>query len=129
MSHTLTHVASAIAYPDIRPDFARNGPPPANPLLLNQSPEMFPQPGNPPQGWGFGGFLAIDPAPSGRGANSLWWTGLANCFWWIDREKGVAGMIGAQVGSMCLSPAGQVANWCSGIAEWRPKGDSSMVYV
>lgn len=57
----------------------------------------YPQPGNPPQGWGFGGFLTITPGPSGRGANTMWWMGLANCFWWIDREKGIAGIIGAQV--------------------------------
>jgi CubicO group peptidase (beta-lactamase class C family) len=58
---------------------------------------MYPQPGNPPQGWGFGGFLTIEPGPSGRGANTMWWMGLANCFWWIDRQKGVAGILGAQV--------------------------------
>ncbi|CAO2657568.1 Nn.00g036940.m01.CDS01 [Neocucurbitaria sp. VM-36] len=80
-----------------QPDFARGGPPPANPTLASHAPEMFPQPGNPPQGWGFGGFLAIEPSPSGRGANSLWWMGLANCYWWVDREKGVAGFLGAQV--------------------------------
>lgn len=27
----------------------------------------------------------------------MWWMGLANCFWWIDREKGVAGFLGSQV--------------------------------
>lgn len=81
----------------LRPDFARNGPPPANLTLASHAPEMFPQPGNPPQGWGFGGFLAIEPSPSGRGKNSLWWMGLANCFWWVDRTKGIAGMVGAQV--------------------------------
>ncbi|KAF1913693.1 beta-lactamase/transpeptidase-like protein [Ampelomyces quisqualis] len=80
-----------------QPDFARNGPPPANPTLATHAPEMFPQPGNPPQGWGFGGFLALDPSASGRGKNSMWWMGLANCFWWLDRTKGVAGMLGAQV--------------------------------
>ncbi|KAL6705835.1 GPI transamidase component [Coniothyrium glycines] len=80
-----------------QPDFARAGLPPANPLLIKQAPEMYPQPGNPPQGWAFGGFLTIEPGPSGRGANTLWWMGLPNCFWWIDREKGVAGFIASQV--------------------------------
>lgn len=80
-----------------RPDFARNGPPPANPEFANHAPEMYPQPGNPPQGWTFPGFLTIEPGPSGRGANTVWWMGLANCFWWIDREKGVAGFLGSQV--------------------------------
>ncbi|KAG9187679.1 hypothetical protein G6011_05550 [Alternaria panax] len=80
-----------------QPDFARSNVPPANPLLVNQSADMYPQPGNPPQGWGFGGFITIEPGPSGRGANTLWWMGLCNCFWWVDREKGVAGMLASQV--------------------------------
>jgi hypothetical protein len=84
---------------------------------MNQAPELFPQPGNPPQGWGFGGFLALDPAPSGRGANSLWWTGLPNCFWWVDREKGVAGIIGAQVGFTCFNIAEKIADRYSGAAK------------
>jgi CubicO group peptidase (beta-lactamase class C family) len=80
-----------------QPDFARSNVPPANPLLVNQSADMYPQPGNPPQGWGFGGFITIEPGSSGRGANTLWWMGLCNCFWWVDREKGVAGMLASQV--------------------------------
>jgi len=80
-----------------RPDFARSGAAPANLELANQVPEFYPQPGNPPQGWSFGGFLTIEAGPSGRGPNTLWWMGLCNCFWWIDRARGVAGMLGAQV--------------------------------
>ncbi|KAL1796843.1 hypothetical protein ACET3X_005383 [Alternaria dauci] len=80
-----------------QPDFARGNVPPADPLLVNQSADMYPQPGNPPQGWGFGGFITIEPGPSGRGANTLWWMGLCNCFWWVDREKGVAGILASQV--------------------------------
>ncbi|KAH9868388.1 hypothetical protein J1614_007460 [Plenodomus biglobosus] len=79
------------------PNFARSGAAPANPLLANQAPEFYPQPGQPPQGWAFGGFLTIAPGPTGRGANTLWWMGLANCFWWMDREKGIAGFLGSQV--------------------------------
>jgi CubicO group peptidase (beta-lactamase class C family) len=80
-----------------QPNFARLDMAPANPLLVNHAKEMYPQPGNPPQGWGFGGFLTIEPGQTGRGANTLWWMGLCNLFWWMDREKGVAGMIAAQV--------------------------------
>jgi hypothetical protein len=43
-----------------RPDFARAGAAPANPELVNQAPEFYPQPGNPPQGWGFVSY----PAPT-----------------------------------------------------------------
>ncbi|KAF9698863.1 hypothetical protein EKO04_003154 [Ascochyta lentis] len=80
-----------------QPDFARGGPPPANPSLVNASPEFYPQPGNPAQGWTYAGFLTIEAGPSGRGANTIWWMGLANCFWWVDREKGVAGFLAGQV--------------------------------
>ena len=68
-----------------------------NPKLVSQTPEFYPQEGKPAQGWTFGGFLTIEPGSTGRGANTLWWMGLANCFWWIDREKGVAGFLGSQV--------------------------------
>ncbi|KAF3004271.1 GPI transamidase component [Curvularia kusanoi] len=80
-----------------QPDFARGGPPPANPELVNASPEFYPQPGNPPQGWTYAGFLTIEAGPTGRGKNTIWWMGLANCFWWVDREKGVAGFLAGQV--------------------------------
>lgn len=53
--------------------------------------------GNPPQGWGISFMLTIEPGPTGRGANTAWWAGIANLFWWADREKGVAGMIASQV--------------------------------
>lgn len=83
-----------------RPDFARNGPPPANPSLVNAAPEFYPQPGNPPQGWTYAGFLTIEAGPSGRGKNTIWWMGLANCFWWVDRQRGVAGFLGGQVSGL-----------------------------
>ncbi|KAF2856693.1 beta-lactamase/transpeptidase-like protein [Plenodomus tracheiphilus IPT5] len=79
------------------PNFARSGPPPANPNLANHAPELYPQPGNPPQGWSFGGFLTIEEGPTGRGRDTMWWLGLPNCFWWVDRARGVAGFLGAQV--------------------------------
>lgn len=79
-----------------QPDFARGGPAPANMELINHVPEFYPQPGNPPQGWTYAGFLTISPGPSGRGANTIWWMGLINSFWWVDREKGVAGFLGGQ---------------------------------
>lgn len=39
----------------------------------------------------------IAPGPTGRGANTAWWAGIVNLFWWCDREKGVAGMIAGQI--------------------------------
>lgn len=100
-----------------QPDFARNGPAPPNPELVNHVPEFYPQPGNPPQGWGYAGFLTLEPGSTGRGPQTCWWMGkvfhhrcalvyakttlgIANCFWWIDRSRGVAGFLGAQVESI-----------------------------
>lgn len=82
------------------PNFARAGPdapPPADTTLANPTPEFYPQEGNPPQGWGISMFLTIAPGATGRGANTGWWAGISNQFWWCDREKGVAGMICGQV--------------------------------
>ncbi|KAF2703910.1 beta-lactamase/transpeptidase-like protein [Pleomassaria siparia CBS 279.74] len=80
-----------------QPDFARNVPAPAIPALTNHTPELYPQEGNPPQGWGLSFLLTLAPGATGRGANTGFWAGLANLFYWVDREKGVAGIIAGQV--------------------------------
>ncbi|KAK4547186.1 hypothetical protein LTR36_001407 [Oleoguttula mirabilis] len=79
------------------PDFARQGIPAAKSELSNASPELYPQENNPPQGWGLSFMLTQEPGATGRGRNTAWWAGIANLFWWCDREKGVAGMIASQV--------------------------------
>ncbi|KAF2088808.1 beta-lactamase family protein [Saccharata proteae CBS 121410] len=81
------------------PDFSRMGISAAKPHQTNPAPELYPQPGNPPQGWGLT-FLMTNldgQAQTWRGKNCAQWAGLANLFWWCDREKGVAGMIASQV--------------------------------
>jgi CubicO group peptidase (beta-lactamase class C family) len=43
------------------------------------------------------GFLAnLAPGPNGRAAGSLAWAGLSNCYYWIDRASGAAGVMCAQ---------------------------------
>jgi len=79
------------------PDFARQGIPAAKPEQTNPAPELYPQEGNPPQGWGLSFMLTQEPGSTGRGRNTAWWAGIANLFWWADREKGVAGMIASQI--------------------------------
>lgn len=94
-----------------QPNFARGNPPPVDSSLLNDAPEIYPQAGDPPQGWGYGGFLTLKEGETGRGKVTLWWTGFGNCYWWVDREKGVAGMLAAQ-----LFPDGDehvVEAWCA----------------
>lgn len=82
--------------PDM-PNFARQGVPDAKREQTNPTPELYPQDGNPPQGWGLSFMLTQEPGATGRGKNTAWWAGIANLFWWCDREKGVAGMIASQI--------------------------------
>ena len=126
------------------PDFARQGIPAAKSEQTNAMPEMYPQEGmsffshlsrfamlstrvrtfwanqvsyigNPPQGWGLSFFLTIEEGGTGRGRNTAWWAGIANLFWWCDREKGVAGMIASQV--MPFGDMNVLGQWITNEAE------------
>ncbi len=58
---------------------------------------MPPQPPGMSHGWGYGFALNGAPGHAGRSANSLLWSGLANCYYWIDPARQVAGVLMAQV--------------------------------
>lgn len=79
------------------PDFARAGIPAAKPEYTNPAPELYPQEGNPAQGWGITFMITQEAGATGRGKNTAWWAGIINSFWWCDREKGVAGFIAGQM--------------------------------
>ena len=49
------------------------------------------------KGWGYGFVINSQPGHAGRAANSLAWAGLANCYYWIDPARRVAGVLMAQV--------------------------------
>lgn len=76
-----------------KPNFARRPTPAAKPDLTNPFPVLYP--GDGPQGWGLS-FMTCG-GPTGRSEGTAWWAGIANLFWWCDREKGVAGMICSQI--------------------------------
>ncbi|ORY17069.1 beta-lactamase/transpeptidase-like protein [Clohesyomyces aquaticus] len=78
------------------PNFGRQGIPDARPDLTNPIPEIYPVPENPPQGWGLT-FMLTNGGITGRSKGAGFWAGLANCWWWCDREKGVGGMICTQI--------------------------------
>ncbi|KAI5922091.1 beta-lactamase family protein [Camillea tinctor] len=78
------------------PDFGRQSIPDAKPDLTNPIPELYPVPGNPPQGWGLT-FMLSNGGGTGRSKSTAWWAGLANCWWWCDRENEVAGMVCTQI--------------------------------
>lgn len=78
------------------PNFGRVGIKSADDFLTNSISDVYPQ-GDLPQGWGLSMFLNLHKTSTGRGNNSGWWCGLANLFWWIDRENDIAGFVGAQI--------------------------------
>jgi methyl acetate hydrolase len=49
------------------------------------------------KGWAYTFMTNRERTPSGRPANSLMWAGLANCFYWIDRQSGVGGYWATQI--------------------------------
>jgi CubicO group peptidase (beta-lactamase class C family) len=79
------------------PEFGRNLAPACKPAFVSASSEIYPQPHHQPQGWGLSFFKLLSPGPAGRPAGSIWWTGLANLFWWADVEQGIGGMLASQI--------------------------------
>jgi methyl acetate hydrolase len=60
-----------------------------NPAYSNDA-EFFP---GMQKKWGLGFMISTAAVPGGRGAGSLAWAGLGNTYFWIDPERGVAGVI------------------------------------
>ncbi|KAM0325322.1 hypothetical protein ACHAQA_007307 [Verticillium albo-atrum] len=78
------------------PDFGRQSIPAAKPDLTNPIPQLYPVEGNAAQGWGLT-FMQANSNATGRSSTTVQWAGLANLWWWCDREKGVAGMVCTQI--------------------------------
>lgn len=47
--------------------------------------------------WSYTFQVNDEAAPTGRPAGQLSWAGLANCYYWIDRQNGIGGMWGSQI--------------------------------
>ncbi|KAJ6109266.1 hypothetical protein N7486_001500 [Penicillium sp. IBT 16267x] len=78
------------------PNYSRQGIPAAKSDLTNPIPELYPVPGDPPQGWGLT-FMLSNGGATGRSNGTVHWAGLPNLWWWADREKGVAGIVCTQI--------------------------------
>ncbi|KAL4787191.1 beta-lactamase/transpeptidase-like protein [Aspergillus varians] len=78
------------------PNYSRQSIPASKPDLTNPVPELYPVAGNPPQGWGLT-FMLSNGGATGRSSSTGHWAGLANLWWWADREKGVAGIVCTQI--------------------------------
>lgn len=50
-----------------------------------------------PKSWSFTFMVNDEAAPTGRPAGALGWAGLANLFYWIDRENGFGGFWATQI--------------------------------
>ena len=56
--------------------------------------EFFP---GEPKSWGLTFQINEQPGDTGRPAGTLMWAGLANSFYWIDREHGIGGAYLSQI--------------------------------
>ncbi|MCF4164249.1 beta-lactamase family protein [Zavarzinia compransoris] len=61
---------------------------------LTRDAEFFP---GMPKSWALSFMVNEEPAPTGRSAGALAWAGLANLFYWIDREQGLGGFWATQI--------------------------------
>ena len=67
--------------------------PVSNPRLSNDA-EFFP---GMPKTWALTFMINEEDAPTGRPAGALAWAGLANCYYWIDRQNGIGGYWATQI--------------------------------
>jgi hypothetical protein len=93
-----------------KPRYSSKYTPTAKPLLANPCP-IFPVPDELTEGWGLSFSLSHKKSSTGRAAGSGSWEGLANLFWFADRENGLGGIIAAQIlpygGKSSLMPLGR----------------------
>lgn len=80
------------------PNAGRQAIPAAKPDLTLPVSALYPvdTDNSTPQGWGLT-FMLPNGGATGRAPNTGHWAGLANLWWWCDREKGVAGMVCTQI--------------------------------
>ncbi|MGC0364633.1 methyl acetate hydrolase [Rhodococcus sp. 27YEA15] len=46
--------------------------------------------------WGYFGLINLTDGPNERSVGSSFWAGLANSYWWLDVERGLAGVVATQ---------------------------------
>ncbi|RFU81098.1 hypothetical protein TARUN_1107 [Trichoderma arundinaceum] len=78
------------------PNYSRQRIPASKADLTNAIGELYPVSGSPPQGWGLT-FMKTNGGGTGRSTEAVHWAGLANLWWWCDRENGVAGIVCTQI--------------------------------
>ena len=58
--------------------------------------DFFPFPGI-AKNWGLGFMRNVADVAGGRGAGSLAWAGLGNCYFWVDPARGICGVLMTQI--------------------------------
>jgi CubicO group peptidase (beta-lactamase class C family) len=49
------------------------------------------------KGWGLGAMITSEEGPDGRSAGAQTWGGIANCYFWLDPTRRVAGLFLSQI--------------------------------
>lgn len=70
--------------------------PSGKPELANPTP-LIPCADDLTEGWGLSFSISHTKSSTGRAAGSASWEGLANLFWFADRENGIGGIIASQI--------------------------------
>ncbi|KAJ9297156.1 hypothetical protein DTO271G3_4449 [Paecilomyces variotii] len=70
--------------------------PAAKPQLTTPFP-MFPTADDLTEGWGLSFSLSHTKSPTGAATGSASWSGIANLFWFADRQNGIGGMVASQI--------------------------------
>jgi len=91
-----------------------------------------------PLDWGLGGMLVMGDVPSGpgfghsgrrRSKGSMFWAGLPNLYWWMDRQSGVSGFYASQLlpqgDPRSVELFGEFEEWVYEKAGFGVKGDGS----
>ncbi|KAH7376626.1 beta-lactamase family protein [Plectosphaerella cucumerina] len=78
------------------PRYSNESVPVAKPHLANPTP-LVPMPADHTEGWGLGFSISHLPSETGRPAGVGSWEGLANLFWFADRENKVGAIIASQI--------------------------------
>ncbi|KAI0851311.1 beta-lactamase family protein [Daldinia vernicosa] len=79
------------------PNFGRQGIAAAKPDLTHPAADLYPVPGNAPQGWGLTFMLSGASPATGRSGKTGNWAGITNLYWWADRGHDVAGIVCTQI--------------------------------
>lgn len=70
--------------------------PAAKPLLTKTFP-LVPTADDLTEGWGLSFSLSHTKSPTGSAVGSASWSGIANLFWFADRQNGIGGMVASQI--------------------------------